>query len=146
MAGDVVIKTKRIYEAPSTDDGVRILVDRLWPRGIRKVDAQVDRWLKDIGPSTALRKWFGHDPERWDEFTRRYFKELDQKPAAVNELRSTVAGQKTTLLFGARDTRYNNAVCLREYLESQANDLRTEAERARETAGDPRPKKKVRRE
>ena len=140
-----MIKTKRIYEAPSTDDGVRILVDRLWPRGIRKADAQVNLWLKDIGPSTALRKWFGHDPERWGEFKRRYFEELDQKPAAVTELRTTAAGQTITMLFGARDGRYNNAVCLQEYLESQANDLRTEAQRARETAGDPRPKKRVRR-
>ena len=119
MAGDVVIKTKRIYEEPSPDDGVRILVDRLWPRGIRRAEAQVDRWLKDIGPSTALRKWFGHDPARWDEFKRRYFDELDQKPAGVKELRTTAAKKKITLLFGARDRRYNNAVCLREYLESQ---------------------------
>ena len=114
-----MIKTKRIYEEPSPDDGVRILVDRLWPRGIRRAEAQVDRWLKDIGPSTALRKWFGHDPARWDEFKRRYFEELDQKGAVVKELRTTAAGQTITLLFGATDTRCNNAVCLREYLESQ---------------------------
>ena len=114
-----MIRIKRIYEEPSADDGVRILVDRLWPRGVRKAEAQVDCWLKDIGASTALRKWFGHDPARWDEFRARYFEELDQKPAVVKELRTTAAKKKITLLFGARDRRYNNAVCLREYLESQ---------------------------
>ena len=112
------------------------MVDRLWPRGIRKADAQVDRWLKDIGPSTALRKWFGHDPERWGEFKRRYFEELDQKPAVVTELRTSGAGHTITLLFGARDRQYNNAVSLREYLESQARAPKPRMDRS---SGVPQP-------
>lgn len=112
------IQTKRIYEAASKDDGVRVLVDRIWPRGIRKADAALDHWIKDVAPSTSLRKWFGHRPERWAEFTKRYGRELDESPEAVAEIRELLKGRVTTLLYAAHDTEHNNAIALREYLVS----------------------------
>jgi len=110
------IRTKRVYEEPSSRDGFRILVDRIWPRGLSKDKARIDRWLKDIAPSAELRKWFGHDPARWDEFRARYFRELDAKPELVEEIRSRAKKTTVTLLYAARDPEHNNAVCLREYL------------------------------
>lgn len=110
------MKLKRVYDAPQDGDGQRVLVDRVWPRGLSKSDAKVDLWLKDIAPSTALRKWFGHDPARWAAFRARYFEELDENPQAVAELRRKLRGGKVTLLYAARDASYNNAVALREYL------------------------------
>ena len=114
MAG---FRTKRIYAPPSPDDGLRVLVDRVWPRGIQKADAALDRWLKEVAPSTELRRWFGHDPARWEEFCRRYAAELEAHPAAVAALRDAGRTQTATLLFGARDERHNNAVALKAYLE-----------------------------
>lgn len=113
-----MINVKRIYEPASTDDGFRVLVDRLWPRGVSKEKAKLDLWLKDIAPSTKLRQWFGHDPAKWDEFEKRYFAELDADSTAIAELRELVdAHDIVTLLFGARDETHNNAVALKKYLE-----------------------------
>lgn len=110
------IKLKRAYEPPAREDGRRILVDRVWPRGIRKEAAAVDQWLKDVAPSTALRKWFGHDPERWAEFRRRYRAELEKHPEALAELRRLAQDGTLTLVYGARDPLHNQAVVLRELL------------------------------
>jgi len=110
------LRTKRVYEPASADDGQRILVDRIWPRGLSKKDAAVDEWLKDVAPSTGLRKWFGHDPARWAEFCRRYRAELDASPTAVAELRGLLSRGKVTLVYGARDSEHNQAVALASYL------------------------------
>jgi uncharacterized protein YeaO (DUF488 family) len=110
------IRIKRIYEPAGKDDGARILVDRVWPRGITKVDAALTLWLKDIAPSTELRKWFGHDPERWQEFRTRYGEELDGNGANVALLRDQIAKGPVTLLYGAHDTAHNQAVALLDYL------------------------------
>lgn len=113
------IHVRRVYEPPSRADGVRILVDRLWPRGVAKSKAGVDHWVKAVAPSDGLRRWFGHQPEKWDGFRERYFAELDANPAAVAELRQALGGGAATLLFAARDERRNNAVALREYLQKR---------------------------
>lgn len=111
------IHLKRAYEDPTPSDGFRILVDRLWPRGVRKEAARIDLWLKDIAPSSELRKWFGHDPARWDEFRRRYFQELDGKPELVGQLRERLRQGNATLVYAAKDEEHNDAVALQEYLE-----------------------------
>ena len=110
------VRVKRVYEPPSSDDGVRILVDRLWPRGLTKAGAAVDLWLKDIAPSLTLRRWFNRDPSRWAEFKRRYAEELDTKKAAIAALAGAAQHGRVTLLFGARDSRHNTAVALHAYL------------------------------
>lgn len=110
------ISLKRVYEAPDASDGVRILVDRLWPRGLARESAGIDVWLKSIAPSDALRKWYGHDVEKWPEFRQRYFAELDAGQDALNELRSRLGKGKVTLLYAASETEHNNAVALKEYL------------------------------
>ncbi|MEN5074819.1 DUF488 family protein [Isoptericola cucumis] len=105
---------KRVYEAPSDDDGLRVLVDRLWPRGLSKADAHVDRWIKEVAPSSDLRTWFGHDPARFDEFARRYREEL-RESAELAELAALADdGRQVTLLYGARDEQHNQAVVLRD--------------------------------
>jgi uncharacterized protein YeaO (DUF488 family) len=114
------LQVKRAYDPPSERDGVRILVDRLWPRGLTKTAAAVDLWLKDLAPSVALRRWFNHDPSRWSEFTRRYAEELDairQKSPAIAALLGAIRRGRVTLLFGARDPQHNNATALRSYLD-----------------------------
>jgi uncharacterized protein YeaO (DUF488 family) len=108
---------KRVYDGAAPGDGQRVLVDRIWPRGLRKEEAAVTVWLRDVAPSTALRQWFGHEPAKWDEFRQRYNKELAANPA-VAELRAIVAKGKTTLLFAARDTEHNNAVVIKLFLAS----------------------------
>ena len=110
------IKLKRAYEAPAPEDGVRILVDRLWPRGLSKHRAAIDQWMKDISPSTKLRKWFGHDPSRWDEFRRRYAKEVHQHPELLDQLRSLAREGPITLVYSARDEVHNDAVELRHLI------------------------------
>jgi uncharacterized protein YeaO (DUF488 family) len=110
------LQVKRVYDPPSTDDGVRVLVDRLWPRGLTKTSAAVDLWLKDISPSVDLRRWFNQDPSRWTEFTRRYAEELEAKKPAVAALAGAVRRGRVTLLFGARDSQHNNATALFSYL------------------------------
>jgi DNA-3-methyladenine glycosylase I len=114
------IKLKRVYDPPSPEDGLRILVDRLWPRGLAKASARIDLWLKDLAPSTALRTWFRHDPARWQEFRRRYFKELDRQQDAGRELWETAQTKPVTLVYGAQHSTHNNAVVLKDYLVRHA--------------------------
>lgn len=109
------IRLKRIYDPPRPDDGLRILVDRLWPRGVSKESAAVDRWLREIAPSNSLRQWYGHEPRRWAEFRRRYREELRTQRALVSEFRK-LARRRITLLFAAHDEKHDNAVVLRELL------------------------------
>lgn len=113
------LNIKRIYEKPSRTDGARILVDRIWPRGVSKKKAALDEWLKDIAPSTGLRKWFGHDPERFSEFRRRYRAELKSNRITVNELRGWLKKGRVTLLYSAHDEKYNQARVLAEYLRGR---------------------------
>jgi uncharacterized protein YeaO (DUF488 family) len=113
-------KIKRAYEKPARSDGCRVLVDRMWPRGVSKAQAKIGRWCKEIAPSTALRKWFAHDPARWLEFKRRYFAELDAQRETLDELRKLATGRTVTLVFGASDTEHNQAAALKEYLEPPA--------------------------
>ena len=110
------IRLKRAYQPAAADDGTRILVDRLWPRGLKKSEAAIDRWLKDIAPSTALRQWFAHDPARWPEFRRRYRSEIRRHPDQLAELRALAREGPVTLIFSARDERRNDAVVLRSVL------------------------------
>lgn len=108
---------KRVYEPPAGKDGLRILVDRLWPRGLKKEKAAIDLWLKEIAPSAALRKWFGHDPEKWPEFRRRYRAELEAKTEEIEQLRKFGGNKRVTLVFGAKDEDHNQAVVLKEFLK-----------------------------
>jgi uncharacterized protein YeaO (DUF488 family) len=114
MQGRTKIRIKRVYDAPSPSDGTRILVDRLWPRGLKKEQARVDIWMRDLAPSTSLRSWFSHEPARWDEFKKRFYAELDARRDAIE----VVLARKgtVTLLYGSREDRFNNAVALKEYL------------------------------
>lgn len=110
------IRIKRAYEPPSPSDGQRILVDRLWPRGLKKSEAAIDQWVKELSPSTALRQWFGHEPARWDEFRTRYRAELTSYAEQISELRAAAHAGPITLIFAAHDEQHNNAVVLREKL------------------------------
>lgn len=110
---------KRVYEEPSEDDGKRILIDRLWPRGLTKEKAKIDVWLKDIAPSTQLRQWFGHDPQKWREFKRRYQGELEKNMTIVFQLVELLKKGNVTLVYGAKDKEHNDAVVLKEYLEKK---------------------------
>ena len=110
------IKIRRAYERRSADDGPRILVDRLWPRGVRKVDAAINHWAKDIAPSTTLRKWFGHDPARWQEFRCRYAEEVREHPEQLSRLRALARQGPITLVYSAHDEVHNDAVALRSLL------------------------------
>ncbi|OGU07087.1 MAG: hypothetical protein A2075_05595 [Geobacteraceae bacterium GWC2_58_44] len=112
-----MVKIKRIYEKPDLGDGLRVLVDRLWPRGLSKERARVDRWLKEVAPSDELRHWFGHDPARWQEFRTRYLGELEDKQSLLDDLAKCASDQAVTLLYAARDEAHNNAVVLKERLE-----------------------------
>jgi uncharacterized protein YeaO (DUF488 family) len=111
------LRIKRIYECPDKADGTRVLVDRVWPRGMTKERAAVDLWLKEIAPSPALRKWFGHDPQRWTEFQSRYRAELDRNTAVVGQLLDLAMKGKVTLLYAAHDVAHNHAVALSEYMD-----------------------------
>jgi uncharacterized protein YeaO (DUF488 family) len=112
-------KIKRAYENSSRADGFRVLVDRIWPRGVSKEEARIDQWLKEVAPSTALRKWFRHDPARWGEFERRYFAKLDAQRVALDDLRKLAACSTVTLVFGAKDAKHNQATALKTYLETR---------------------------
>ena len=112
-----MIALKRAYDRISAADGTRFLVERLWPRGVHKAKLRIDGWLKDVAPSTELRKWFNHDPDRWDEFRRRYFGELDSEPDAWRPIVSAARRGRVTLVYSSHDTDHNNAVALREYLQ-----------------------------
>jgi len=120
MAKKAAIRLKRAYEEPSPDDGTRILVERLWPRGLSKDEAAIDVWPKEVGPSTGLRKWYGHDPEKWEEFRRRYRSELDERAEAIGELKRVIRKGPVTFVFAARDMEHNSAVALKEYLEGRS--------------------------
>jgi uncharacterized protein YeaO (DUF488 family) len=110
------LQLKRAYEPPSTADGKRVLIDRLWPRGVKKADAAIDHWLKDLAPSTELRKWFGHDPARWDDFRRRFKAELRPHTEQIDRLRDMARHGKVTLVYSAHDELHNDAVVLRDFL------------------------------
>jgi uncharacterized protein YeaO (DUF488 family) len=111
------ILLKRAYDAASPEDRQRFLVERLWPRGVKKSRLKLDGWLKDVAPSTALRQWFGHDPDKWTRFRERYFAELRANPPALGELVAAARDGRVTLIFSSRDAEHNNAVALRQFLE-----------------------------
>jgi len=113
-----MIALKRAYEKAAPEDGVRFLVERLWPRGIKKTDLKMDGWLKGVAPSDALRRWFAHDPKKWPEFCRRYFGELDSHPEAWEPIRTAARHGRVTLVYSSHDTEHNNAVALKEYLQA----------------------------
>jgi uncharacterized protein YeaO (DUF488 family) len=115
-----MIKLKRIYDPSSREDGKRVLVDRLWPRGIKKENAHIDEWLKDIAPSDALRKWFSHDPSRWKEFKKRYHDELKDKKELLKQLLADSRKGTVTLLFGSKDIEHNNAIVIKEVLAKKS--------------------------
>jgi uncharacterized protein YeaO (DUF488 family) len=110
------VRLKRAYESPAADDGTRVLVDRLWPRGVKKTDAAIDYWAKELAPSADLRKWFGHDPARWDEFRRRYSVEVRRHAGELERLRRIARSGMLTIVYAARDEVHNDAVVLREIL------------------------------
>lgn len=113
----MTISLKRVYDGPSPSDGCRILVDRLWPRGVSKEDARVDLWAREAAPSDELRGWFDHDPDRWEEFKRRYFRELQEREEALEPIRECLEAGPVTLVYASREKRFNNAVALKELLE-----------------------------
>jgi len=115
--GDMNIKIKRVYEHPEKDDGMRILVDRLWPRGLTKKKASVDLWLKDIAPSTELRKWFAHDPDKWKRFRGRYQTEIRNNHDLIKVIKRKAREGTITLIYGARDEKHNEALVLKQFLE-----------------------------
>jgi uncharacterized protein YeaO (DUF488 family) len=119
------VKLKRAYEPADADDGTRILIDRLWPRGVKKADAAIDQWLKDIAPSTALRKWFSHDPARWAEFRKRYAVETRTHREQLDWLRVLARKGTITLVFSAHDEEHNDAVALRDFLLGRATKRKT---------------------
>jgi uncharacterized protein YeaO (DUF488 family) len=123
LKGDFVIKLKRVYDPASRDDGVRFLVERLWPRGVKKTQLKLDDWLKDVAPSPALRKWFGHDPKKWPQFQRQYFSELKAHEQSLERLLVAARRGPVTLVFSSRDTEHNNAVALRRYLERRLREV-----------------------
>ena len=114
-----MLKTKRVYESAKKADGVRFLVDRLWPRGIKKEELKMKAWLKDVAPSPELRKWFGHDPDKWREFQKRYRAELKSNPEAWKPILEAAKDGNVTLLYSARDTEHNSALLLKEFLEKK---------------------------
>ncbi len=118
----IIIRIKRVYEEPSEADGRRILVDRLWPRGLSKEKAKVDVWVKDIAPSTELRHWYGHEPHKWTEFKSRYASELADNPEQVEKLVEEVHSGIVTFLYSSKEKQLNNAVALKEYIESMVHD------------------------
>jgi uncharacterized protein YeaO (DUF488 family) len=115
-----MILVKRVYTPPDPADGTRVLVERLWPRGISKERAQLDLWLKEISPSPSLRQWFAHDPEKWDEFRRRYWGELEQNQLAVGQLRDLLKQGTLTLIYAARDEQHNSALILKAFLDGSS--------------------------
>jgi uncharacterized protein YeaO (DUF488 family) len=115
----MALALKRARDLATPSDGARFLVDRLWPRGVKKTDLRLDAWFKEVAPSAALRSWFGHDPEKWTEFRRRYFAELDSHPETLLPIREAMRRGPVTLVYDARDEEHNNAVALKEYLEKR---------------------------
>jgi uncharacterized protein YeaO (DUF488 family) len=119
-----MIQVKRAYEQSSKDDGERFLVERLWPRGVKKESLRVEAWLKDVAPSSKLRQWFQHDPAKWDEFRRRYFRELEKHSEAWQPLLARGRRGRVTLVYSAHDTEHNNAIALKEFLERKIKSTR----------------------
>ncbi|MCG8409106.1 MAG: DUF488 family protein [Phycisphaerales bacterium] len=119
------IALKRVYDPVSKDDGMRILVDRLWPRGLSKERAKIDQWLRDVAPSDALRKWFNHEPEKWARFKRRYFEELRGHDGIIQEIRQLASRETVTLVFAAKEKRMNNAVAFKEYVLRSRKGVRS---------------------
>jgi len=114
----MAVMLKRVYDPPAPEDGFRVFVERLWPRGMTKERAKIDLWVKEAGASTELRKWYGHEPSKWDEFRRKYHRELDEHPGVVHQLKEILRQNRdVTLLFAAHDPDHNNALALKEYLE-----------------------------
>lgn len=127
----MALRLKSVYDQAEPDDGRRLLVDRLWPRGMSRERLRLDAWLKELAPSDELRRWFAHDPAKWEEFRRRYFDELAARDEAVAELLGMIGAGRTTLLFAARDRQHNNAVALRDYLQERLSpQARTGKERS----------------
>ena len=117
----MTVKLKRVYEEPSESDGTRILVDRLWPRGLTKEKAKVDVWLKEIAPSTELRKWFNHEPSKWPEFKKRYQAEMSNNTEVLSALKKHLANGKATIVYGAKDEEHNDAVVIKQYLDKRVS-------------------------
>jgi uncharacterized protein YeaO (DUF488 family) len=117
----MAFRTKRAYDDISRNDGYRVLVDGLWPRGIKKEDLKADEWKKTLAPSSQLRKWFKHDPDKWREFKKRYFSELDHHQDEVQDLLHKAKGHNVTLVYGAKNKQYNNAIALKEYLDKHTH-------------------------
>lgn len=113
----MTIAVKRAYDEPKSGDGYRILVDRIWPRGVSKENAKIDEWIKEIAPSSVLRRWFAHDPKKWDEFKKRYFHELDGRKELTETIRKRAKRGRVTLVYSAKDEKHSNAAALKEYLE-----------------------------
>jgi uncharacterized protein YeaO (DUF488 family) len=130
-----MIQVKRVYEPPKASDGARFLVDQLWPRGLKKADVKVQGWTKAVAPSTQLRRWFGHDPAKWEESQQRYFAELENNRDAWQPLLEAARGGSITLVFGARDVEYNNAVALKSFLEKRLKSSRPRARHRLAVAG-----------
>jgi uncharacterized protein YeaO (DUF488 family) len=119
-----MLKLKRAYDPVSRDDGMRFLVERLWPRGLSKTKLRLDAWLKDVGPTTELRQWFSHDPEKWSQFHARYFRELDSRPESWQPILSAARRRIVTLVYSSHDEEHNNAVALKEYLQARKRKRR----------------------
>lgn len=126
-----MIRLKRVYDKTAPEDGARFLVERLWPRGVTKASLRIDAWLKEAAPSDALRRWFAHDPAKWDEFRRRYRAELTDRPEAVKKIHAAAHRGTVTLIYSSRDAEHNNAVALKQYLDHPARGARRSSVRAR---------------
>jgi len=129
-----MVSLKRVYEKATAEDGLRILVDRLWPRGVSKAAARIDVWLKDVAPSPRLRTWFGHDPARWSEFRQRYFAELKRHADTVAELRTLIDAQPATFVYAAKDTEHTHALALKEFVERKRKRARAKKTTTRRPA------------
>jgi uncharacterized protein YeaO (DUF488 family) len=128
-----MLKIKRVYEPAGAADGARFLVERLWPRGMKKTALKMDAWVRDAAPSTALRQWFGHDPKRWREFRERYFRELDANPAGYEPILEAARRKTVTLLYSAHDTEHNGALALEEFLKRKLGQRPASRSKARAT-------------
>lgn len=135
-----MVKLKRVYEKAAGADGLRVLVDRLWPRGVAKLEAHIDLWLKDIAPSPALRTWFGHDPARWEEFRKRYFAQLERRPDEVARLRDLIADKTVTFVYAAKDAGHTHALALKDFVEGGKGAT---AKRARKNPAAKTPQRKA---
>ena len=132
-----MVKLKRAYESASPADGVRLLVERLWPRGLSKDRLKLDGWIREVGPTTELRQWFGHDPAKWSQFRARYFRELDSRPESWQPIAASMKRGTVTLVYSSHDKKHNNAVALKDYLQTK------ERRRRRQSSVSRRPRRAV---